>query len=85
MQVDELKGIITARGKTQKEVADILGISPKTFSYKLNNNEFGTKEVDTLIDVLDIKDPMWIFFNRKVTLKDTTGYNFTKVEKNSEV
>ena len=80
MQIDELKGIITARGKTQKEVAELLGIAPKTFSFKLNNNEFGPKEVDALIDILDIKDPMWIFFDRKVTLKDTKGYTFTRVE-----
>ncbi|WP_394271602.1 hypothetical protein [Anaerococcus nagyae] len=79
MQRDELKGIIIASGKTQADVAKHLNMAPKTFSLKLNSGEFGSSDIDKMIDYLDIKDPMWIFFDRKVTFKDTKVPYYTKL------
>lgn len=73
MQKNELLGLIKARGFTQAEVAQRLGVSNSTFSRKLKRGVFGSDEVDRLIDLLRIDDPMWIFFSRKVTYKDTTS------------
>lgn len=78
MQKEELQGIIVSQGKTQREVAEHLGIAEKTFSIKLKNGVFGSDEIDKMIDFLNIKDPMWIFFDRKVTLKDTKEIIYKK-------
>lgn len=80
MQKEELKGIIVSQGKTQEEVAKHLGMTAKTFSLKLNNGSFGSNDIDKMIDFLDIKDPMWIFFDRKVTFKDTSYPIYQKVD-----
>lgn len=79
MRRDELKGIIVSKGKTQKDVADYLDMSEKTFNTKLKNGIFGSDDIDKMIDFLDIRDPMWIFFDRKVTLKDTKQISFEKL------
>lgn len=79
MQREELKGIISLNGKTQKEVAKKLNMSVKTFNQKLNTGYFGTDDVDIMIDYLKIKDPMWIFFDRMVTLKDTKEISYKKL------
>lgn len=76
---DELKGIIVSKGKTQKDVADYLDMSEKTFNTKLKNGIFGSDDIDKMIDFLDIEDPMWIFFDRKVTFKDTKQISFEKL------
>ena len=62
---DELKGIIVSRGKTQKDVADYLDMSEKTFNTKLKNGIFGSDDIDKMIDFLNIEDPMWIFLIEK--------------------
>lgn len=78
MQKEELQGIIVSKGKTQGDVAKYLGMSEKTFSIKIKNGVFGSDEIDKMIDYLEIKDPMWIFFDRKVTLKDTKEVIYKK-------
>lgn len=78
MQREELQGLIVSRGLTQKEVANRLGMAEKTFSLKLKNGIFGSDEIDKLIDMLKIENPMWIFFDRKVTLKDTKIISYDK-------
>lgn len=76
---NELKGIIVGKGKTQKDVADYLDMSEKTFNTKLKNGIFGSDDIDKMIDFLEIEDPMWIFFDRKVTFKDTRQISFVKL------
>ncbi|QUI25675.1 helix-turn-helix transcriptional regulator [Vallitalea pronyensis] len=61
--VNELKGRIVAKGLTQEKVADILGITVKTINSKLNNKgDFRISEIEQLIEVLEIDNPMGIFF-----------------------
>ena len=55
------------RGLTGKQVAMKMGISDKTFYRKLNSGEFGTKEMNQLVDILKIEDPVKIFFAKSVT------------------
>lgn len=64
---NELKGIIVARGKTQQEVAERLGVTPKTFTLKMQKGVFGSDEIEVMIDFLQIDNPMEIFFAKKVT------------------
>lgn len=60
----ELRGIIAKNGKTQTDVAGMLGISPKTFYSKMSKGVFGSDEIQTMIDELHIENPMDIFFTK---------------------
>lgn len=59
--VDKLRGIIAERGMTQKQVAQYLGISDKTFYNKMQKGVFGTDEVEQLVKLLCIPNPVDIF------------------------
>ena len=59
---NELRGRIVAKGLTQVEVAKLIGCTPKTLNTKLKTGVFKTDEVEILIQVLDIKDPLAVFF-----------------------
>jgi len=60
--VNELKGKIIAKGYTQEKIAEALGITPKTLSLKLKRGVLGSNEIEKLIEILAISDPMAIFF-----------------------
>lgn len=62
--IDELKGKIRAKGYTQKKLAREIGMSPKTLSNRLNKGIFGSVEIEKMIKILDIKNPIEIFFNK---------------------
>ncbi|WP_343118135.1 helix-turn-helix domain-containing protein [Romboutsia sp. MSSM.1001216sp_RTP31141st1_F12_RTP31141_220114] len=50
-----------AEGYTQKKLAEELGISSKTLSTKLKKGVFGSDEIEKMIIILNIKNPMEIF------------------------
>ena len=56
-----------SKGLTQKQVAKELDITPKTFSLKLKKGVFGSDEIEAMINLLDISDPVPIFFTQDVT------------------
>jgi len=60
--VNELKGKIRAKGYTQEKLAKELGISPKTLSNKLSKGVFGSDEIDKIVRILEIDNPIEIFF-----------------------
>ena len=62
-----LKGVIVSNGMTQQDVAEKLGMHPKTFYSKMKKGVFGSDEMDKMIDILSIKNPVEIFFANKVT------------------
>ncbi len=62
IQVNKLKGIIVEKGLSQADVAKAIGITPKTFYEKMKNGVFGSDEIEVMIKLLDIKDPIDIFF-----------------------
>lgn len=62
--INELKGKIRAKGYTQEKLAREIGISPKTLSNKLNKGILGSMEIEKMIKILDIKNPIEIFFNK---------------------
>ena len=63
--VDKLHGIIAERGMTQRQVAQYLGISDKTFYNKMQKGVFGTDEVEELVKLLCIPNPVDIFLAQK--------------------
>ena len=58
----KLRAAWIAKGKTQEEVAAIIGIAPKTMSLRMKEAVFGSDEIDTLVSALDISNPAEIFF-----------------------
>ncbi len=62
---DKLRGIIAERGMSQRQVAKHLGMAEKTFYSKMERRVFGTDEVETMIDLLRISNPVEIFFAKK--------------------
>ena len=58
----ELKAEMTRNDVTQEEVARYIGITPKTFYTKMKKGVFGSDEIEKMIEYLNIKDPMSIFF-----------------------
>lgn len=65
IKTDKLRGIIAERRISQEEVAKALKITPKTFYSKMKKGVFGSDEIQTMIEFLEIDDPMAIFFARE--------------------
>jgi len=63
--VNKLRGIIAERGMSQSQVAKKLGMAEKTFYNKMQKGIFGTDEVEQMISLLKIENPVEIFFAQK--------------------
>lgn len=62
-----LKAEIVRNGLTQKDVAEMIGVSEKTFISRMRRGAFGTDEAEIMINRLGIKNPIDIFFAKEVT------------------
>lgn len=62
-----LKVAIVSKGMTQQDVAKRLNMTPKTFYSKMKKGVFGSDEMEQMIDILSINNPVEIFFANKVT------------------
>lgn len=62
---EKLRGIIAEQGFSQRQIAKKLGMTEKTFYTKMKKGVFGTDEVDQMIAILKIKNPVDIFFAKK--------------------
>lgn len=60
-----LRGEIARNGLTGADLAKIIGITPKTFYAKMRRGVFGSDEIETMINALEIQRPMDIFFVKK--------------------
>ncbi len=68
VSISRLKAQIILKNYNIKQIATYLGISASTFYKKLNGkSDFTRGEIERLIAILDITDPMGIFFDEKVT------------------
>lgn len=65
IKTDELRGEIAKNGLSQSDVAKMIGVTPKTFYEKMKNGVFGSDEIEIMIEKLNIRDPMAIFFAKK--------------------
>ena len=64
IKTDELRGIIAKNGFSQSDVAAKIGITPKTFYEKMKIGIFGSDEIEVMINMLHIDDPVPIFLPR---------------------
>lgn len=64
---NRFKACIVEAGKSIAEVAECLDISESTMYRKIERNgDFKREEIDKLIIILNIKNPMDIFFESKL-------------------
>lgn len=63
---NKIRARIVELGMNNKQVAEKIGMSAKTFSIKLNNGKFGLDEAERMIDVLKIDKPEHYFFTNDV-------------------
>ena len=67
IKTNELREKKKKNGISQAKMAEIIGITPKTFYEKMKLGIFGSDEIQIMIDTLNIENPMEIFFADKVT------------------
>ena len=68
---DLLRGVIAAKGLSQRKVAKYIGISEKTFYEKMKKGVFDSTEMEAMIKLLKIENPINIFFPSFVAYKET--------------
>ncbi len=56
-----LNAEMVRKGITQEQLAKQLNISSRTFSNRMSKWFFGSDEIEKLVKILDIKDPMSVF------------------------
>lgn len=66
INTNKLKGIMAEQCITGQEMANRLGMAPKTFYDKMKKGVFGSDEIDGMIEILSIEDPVGIFFAQLV-------------------
>ena len=62
LDVNALRAEWVKKGLYQKDVAALIGVTPKTFSLKLKKGVLGSDEIERIINVLSIENPLNIFF-----------------------
>lgn len=62
-----LKGKIVEHGYNMSSFADAIEMPRVTFSRRMKKGVFGSDEIEKMIKILDISDPMPIFFTDEVT------------------
>jgi hypothetical protein len=67
VNTNKLRGIIAERGYDQKDVAEMIGKSPKTFYEKMKKGKFDSDEIMSMVSGLKIENPTEIFFAADVT------------------
>ena len=62
IDINALKAEWVKVGLRQKDVAELIGMTPKTFSLQLKKGVLGSDTKEELIKKLEIKNPIEIFF-----------------------
>lgn len=67
MNFRKLKGKLKVEDLTQKEMAELLGITHQAFNAKINNrSQFTLGEVIEMTNILRIDNPIEIFFTNNI-------------------
>ena len=67
INVKKLRGLMAEKGRTGKYMAAVIKKTPKTFYDKMRKGVFDSDEIIAIVEDLDIKNPMDIFFTDEVT------------------
>ena len=64
----EFNAQMARKGKRRVDLANALGIDPSTLYRKIQNDgDFDREQISTIIEFLEIDDPMSIFFASELT------------------
>lgn len=67
IDANKLRGKIAENGFSQREIAEIIGVTPKTFYDKMKRGIFDSDEMYKMVELLNIEEPAEIFFAKEVT------------------
>ena len=67
IHVKKLRGKMAEKGRTGIDMARVIKKTPKTFYDKMKKGVFDSDEIEAMVEDLDIKNPMEIFFADEVT------------------
>ena len=67
VHVKKLRGKMAEKGRTGIDMARVIKKTPKTFYEKMKKGVFDSDEIAAIVEDLDIKNPMEIFFTDEVT------------------
>lgn len=59
-----LKGRIVSKGLSQRKMAKMLGIAEKTFYDKMKKGVFTSNEIEAIMSILEIDNPVEIFLQK---------------------
>ena len=62
VDTSKLKSIIVLHDMTQESVARSIGMTPKTFYLRMKARKFNSDEIEKMIGLLNIDDPVGVFF-----------------------
>ena len=64
INTNKLRGLIVEHGYSQKDVAQYIGVTAKTFYDKMKTGKFNLNELDKMVEMLSIDDPAQVFFKQ---------------------
>lgn len=67
VDTDQLKGIIVSRKLTQKAVYEQMGLTKRQWDARMEKRKLDTDEMYSLCNILDIEEPISVFFASPVT------------------
>ena len=62
IKVNEIKGFMARDGITMAKLAEELDMTPKTLYIRMKRGEFNNFEMEKMISLFGIEDPVRIFF-----------------------
>lgn len=75
LDVRKFKAKLVENGITNAQMAALIGVSERTFYSRLKKKEFGSDEIEIMMNVLKIENPKEIFFASEVTLQVTAKFD----------
>ena len=67
VNVKKLRGLMAEKGRSGKDMAAVIKKTPKTFYEKMKRGVFDSDEIIAIVEDLEIKNPLEIFFAEEVT------------------
>jgi transcriptional regulator with XRE-family HTH domain len=75
MLVNKIKGKIRERGLTEEQFSKLMGFSHQTLRRKFKRGIMGSDEIELAVEILEIENPVPIFFEKWVTSQVTKSIN----------
>ena len=68
IDVNKLRGRMAEKNRSGRDMAKVIGKTPKTFYSKMKAGVFDSDEIEAMVRDLEIQNPLEIFFADEVTL-----------------